>query len=173
MAAFSNVMPQADGRFREWDLVVGDSQAWRCVDDPTTNDGDLTYVRIPAGKRASFRLWGSIKVDPVSLNFLVSTKAEGGSTTLQYGFVNKDGLEVYNATVHSVTTAAYGLAIRTFPTSPFTGLAWTPDEMDKLEVVAKVTGANPARLGRFATSLTYFGFFAVNHGAELTGGVTS
>lgn len=133
--------PQAEGTWRGWSLLSGDSLGFRCVDDSdgTDHDSAATFLRLPklipgVAGRVSFPFflqWAGGLPSLVTVN-IVAQRGGASHPRLQIGFLRGSSI-AFSGTFFD-PGVSWQLATFAFATDPITGLSWDPEDMPVTEV---------------------------------------
>jgi len=131
------LIPTGNGNYTAWTGTYAD------VDEPSTNDGDTSYVVTGSTNKESFSLGnvaGACDVKAIQLS-TVSKQVTAGAGR---GFLRISGTDYNGDSIASVSD--YYHAWTVWETSPATSSPWTDGEVDGMEAGVECTSAGDLRV---------------------------
>ena len=154
------------GQYQQYVSIVGATEPHLAIWDSsgTTHDSDSSYILIHSlalgTGQVSFRFFDMAEgLEPISLTLNIVAKRDNAANgcTFEFGLFDPAG-PFFSSFFEAVLTGSYQLFSDTFSVNPFTGTAWTIDEMRRLELYVRrppPTSATGGRLTLLSASIDY------------------
>ena len=130
------------GQYQQYVSIVGASEPHLAVWDSsgTTHDSDSSYILIHSlaggSGQVSFRFFDMAEgLEPTSLTINIAAKRDNAANgcTFDFGLFDPAG-PFFSSFFSAVLTSSYQVFSGTYTVDPFTGAAWSLDEMRRYEI---------------------------------------